>query len=502
MKRGFIRLTAILVMILLSFNIYGCDTKEDAVQEEELPEMPKLEKMTLTFYFTGGRGSQQEEIEKKVREVLDEIEKRVESNLNVVLDFRFVEIENIVETFTKILKSDEDFEAFVTRTDWITSYIEKDLLLDLTNMFQEYAPQYYGKFTPGDLSQLTYDGKLMAIPPYMPRTRRMCVVVNKDLMKKYSIPEIRNYNDYEEFLKTIKENEPDFRPASMLYPSTWLFTESFGYDAFAYYLVQKWDDPEMKLIPWEQTDAFRESVQMFKRWIDNGYVAASGIGASGLSTTRTLTSVDHSIILDADTIMADASSVNNQEIDIYPLYMDKFTAAFKAMYNVILFNKNAANPERALMFINWVHLNQENYKLFMYGIEGKHYEIINGRISLPPAEENPFGFFWPAYADAFKDADLMPPLVSEPPGYRELLQKLMKNSRESPSKGFRWEMDDLLKDIVQKRTEAFEKFEKYLSIKGAHIDVDRFIREQEEIGANYLAQELSKQLYEWKMKQD
>ncbi|TVR55473.1 MAG: DUF3502 domain-containing protein, partial [Spirochaetaceae bacterium] len=39
-------------------------------------------------------------------------------------------------------------------------------------------------------------------------------------------------------------------------------------------------------------------------------------------------------------------------------------------------NRNAANPELALQFLDWVYRSQENYDLVLYGILGETYKLV------------------------------------------------------------------------------------------------------------------------------
>lgn len=48
---------------------------------------------------------------------------------------------------------------------------------------------------------------------------------------------------------------------------------------------------------------------------------------------------------------------------------------------------NAPNPEGAMKLINWIYKSQDNYLFALYGVEGKDYEIVDGRIhKLTPTE--------------------------------------------------------------------------------------------------------------------
>ncbi len=49
----------------------------------------------------------------------------------------------------------------------------------------------------------------------------------------------------------------------------------------------------------------------------------------------------------------------------------------------IVFSSRSPNISRSLMFLDQVQKNRDNYELFLYGIEGKHYIIQDGRLKIP-----------------------------------------------------------------------------------------------------------------------
>ena len=48
---------------------------------------------------------------------------------------------------------------------------------------------------------------------------------------------------------------------------------------------------------------------------------------------------------------------------------------------VICIPYSAPNPSGAMKWLNWLYSSQENYLFALYGVEGKDYEIVNGRIN-------------------------------------------------------------------------------------------------------------------------
>ncbi|MEN2773510.1 hypothetical protein [Acetivibrio clariflavus] len=56
------------------------------------------------------------------------------------------------------------------------------------------------------------------------------------------------------------------------------------------------------------------------------------------------------------------------------LYMDQ-PHLLSSRYRGVAVASNSKNPERVLMFLEWLHKSQENYDLFRYGIKDRHYGL-------------------------------------------------------------------------------------------------------------------------------
>ena len=53
---------------------------------------------------------------------------------------------------------------------------------------------------------------------------------------------------------------------------------------------------------------------------------------------------------------------------------------------------SASNPEGAMKFINWLYSSKENYLFALYGVEGKDYKMVDGRIERITTED--FFYEW------------------------------------------------------------------------------------------------------------
>ncbi len=267
----------------------------------------------------------------------------------------------------------EDCDAINTGGNF-AKLAENGLLMDITDLLPKYAPSYYTKLTEAELELVTYNGRIYGIPPHMPGMSRYCVMVQSDVAKELGITEIKDLEDYGRLLALIKSNIPELVPVDedsfiRSYKSLLIYLSGYVDPTDEMCIVYKYDDPEMKLVPFEQTTEYRELADLIKAWYEKGYIGESKKGYDDMA--KICVPLYEAIYI---------INMTQTPWKIYPLYPDRPSIKYPSMENIIGISAKSEKAEDVLRFIEWVHSSQENYDLFMYGIEGKDYTIENGRL--------------------------------------------------------------------------------------------------------------------------
>lgn len=228
----------------------------------------------------------------------------------------------------------------------------------------------------------------------------------------------------------------------------------------------------------EQADEFKNVYEMLKRWFKKGYVDNSVIGEWKEYATPVFTGEAASTLVDFKYAYT-MTHLGYVEVplEIFPLFMDRLSVKGSSVEKTIVFNKNAANSERALMFIEWIHSKQEIYDLFMYGIEEEHYTLSDGKLVLPNQKDPYYRWY---EREVFLDINLNRPLENEPQQFNELLINLAEKSKHSISAGFVPEIseDDPIIQTFIKRIENFNRMNQDIAQGIFDTDIDEFIKEQ------------------------
>jgi putative aldouronate transport system substrate-binding protein len=368
----------------------------DTATNKKIPLLKDLKEEPLTFYFMGSEPS-------GTREYLDGVEKQAKA-LNIKLDFKFIESYNnkaYLEQVKYNINSGLPVDAIYYPTDntyFLSSLAKDGIIMDLSEPFKNYAPNYFQQFSKEDLNMVSIKNKIYAIPSKNPQSNLKCAVVNESLMKKYNISNIKSIQDLELFLKKVKENEPSIIPLKMLSTSLDLFGPANGYGIIDSNtgIVYKWDDPNMKVLAWEQTPEFRSSILKIYDWYKQGFLGehpftSEPINDSDIKSGRWacfIVSPDAQIAFNN---MLDGNS--NIKYKSYVLYPDKFVQRTSPLFSSMVVCSSCKHVERLLMFYEWLNSNQENYDSLMYGIEGKNYNLKDGNVIPINSDKTPY-YFW------------------------------------------------------------------------------------------------------------
>ncbi|MEN6315118.1 MAG: DUF3502 domain-containing protein [Clostridiaceae bacterium] len=263
----------------------------------------------------------------------------------------------------------------------------------------------------------------------------------------------------------------------------------------------------MKIIPWEQTSGFKETAGFVSRWFANGYMEISSQQKETASFIyRTGNLYEGPIGIDL------FNDGNMEEYILHILYKNEKTQR-KSPFNAstigaVAFNSNSKDTERALMLLDWIQSSQENYDLFNYGIENRHYLLKNNRIDMPEGisiSDNPY--WWHRLTDyllnfAFMNIHFHRQSVDDTRPddyYKTLMEYAQSYTSYAPHEGF-------YPDYSEIRTECVKRMQVYTkrisdSFKRGIFDTsqaDSVIEELKNAGTDQIVNEIQRQLDQWR----
>jgi len=401
-------------------------------------------------------------------------------------------------------------------------------LRDITELLPQYAPNLYMMLTEEDIKAASIDGRLYVAPSLYPVEHGVCAIVREDLKNKYGIPDIKTLEDYELYLKTIKENEDSIIPGKICGTLMEIFPHCYGYAVLDHecYMVYDPEDPEMRIIPLENASGFEEFINMLLRWYNDDLLDTQYGLEKGITDFRhpvpfsRLTGGEISSFLMAETrmdgkmdtmleefnhILRNNLKDKNARLKAYILYPERQrwkVSPHGTRYagGCMAFNEFSPNVETALRFIDWVYATQENYDLFMYGIKGEHYEVDGDDFRLPSnstySENRYIG--WPG-SKAIRSFVFERFFTTNPDEDKENYINRLRKAVYAPHEGFFAETNQISNEVWQ-RDIAMSNFERSLLTGQFKAEALRgFIESLRIAGSDTIVDELQMQLDAWRV---
>lgn len=487
----------VLLSAFASFFAFGCSNtadKEDEAFKNKLNESYKdLQPVTLTFLFPGIQPADW-------KTVRTQLEINLKSSVNAKLDFKWLAKEFYCSSIRSMAASSQNFDAFNCgepdrNTIDFVEMARSRQLRDITELFPASAPLLALKYRQEELDDAKVDGKLYAVPSLYTHGLAEQVYIKEDFKEIANKNKIKNYDDYEKFLEEVKNTKRAGQAGAIynLSGSMALFARMYNYVIFdqRLNLLYKWGDPYMTIVSWEKAPEFKEAMARLLSWYEKKYMQTFPV----LDPASSLYYFDYVPVEDTE------------NSDLRMLYPDKPVQRANSMGRLgvnssMAFRADSENVERALMLLDWVQKSQEDYFLFMYGIEGKNYILKDGKAVYPEGMDvsNSTYMDWSG-SSAFKNPDYYQ-VTSDDFGkkaasYREAI---LKSTITPPHSGFYPDYSKVV-DIVEKRANLIKSYD-YLLLERKPEDgklpvPDYYIKQLDEAGTLNLVMEIQAQLDKW-----
>ncbi|QGQ99396.1 extracellular solute-binding protein [Paenibacillus psychroresistens] len=350
---------------------------------------PELKKVDLTLLVAGDQPPDQDA-------VLAEINKRTEKELNINLKVIYFPWADYQEKVKVMAAGGDNFDIYLDFFGNLPSAAARKQSIPLNDLIEKYGQDIKKVIPQSEFDGLSIDGKIQGIPALYPRASLgNSMAIRKDLREKYNIPEVTSLAIFEQYLDAIKKNEPSMIPFGVgsgrfgaqigreIDDGKYIY--GWGSDAYPAYVVDVTSSP-YKVMNSFESDTYKKTMEWGRKAYKNGWFEKDvltqkddqGLFKSGKSAAAP---ADMFNINDLVPQLAKNVPGGIVEQVIFKKDMPLFNTGPTNNYSAI--SGTSKNPERAMMFLNWLLKDQANYDLYMYGIEGKHYTLKGDLIELP-----------------------------------------------------------------------------------------------------------------------
>ena len=222
------------------------------------------------------------------------------------------------------------------------------------------------------------DGKIYAVPNQQIVATSFAPFVQKDLADKYGLDaeSITEYSQLEPFMEAVKNGEDDIWPwrnRNGYFKVGADFEEivSIGIG------IEKGSD-EVKAVFTDEHQSMIDGINLRYSWYKKDYMHPDVVSI-GTDETNYLAG---RYAIDIQTykpgVETDIKNTLGEEVVACNNIAKPYIPMSGGTSTMIGIGKNSENKEKAIKFIELINTNKELYNIICLGIEGKHYELVDG----------------------------------------------------------------------------------------------------------------------------
>lgn len=432
----------------------GKDSSEAAASQagEDDEDMAEINVM----YINTGLVTKYDDVESAVNAI-------TEPKINVHVTLEPVSIGDYIQQLTLKISSNEKLDALLTipaGSARFTSMVSQNQLQPLDDLLEEYGqgilktvPEIYLK--AGMLNQTTY-----AVPCYADKVDTFYLFMRKDIVDKYNIDTnaIDSIADVENIFDIIKEKEPNLVPVvpGMTHD---VLTKSnmFVYDTFEgaelydnlidNMAIIMLNGDTTKVVNYYETEGFKKTVEVMKRWYDKGYVYKDTATNTEAGTDLILQDKGFSYFSGSDGQFASINASCGREMVAVPINIVPTTTSLFTNWTWAI-PTCATEEEGAMKFINLLFTDAELINVLNFGIEGVHYEEkSDGTIGFPEGVTSDSSGYYLNATWLFGNQFLSKVWEGNDPDSRRIALDKQENAVWSPAIGFTVDTANLENEI-------------------------------------------------------
>lgn len=281
----------------------------------------------------------------------------------------------------------------------LSSIVNKHQAKPINDLLETYCPDMLEVLPMDHIKGATINGEIYGIPSaYGPTSCiSQMVCIREDLVQEVGMTDITTPEDLKELAKRVKEAHPELKgPADIIFKPLTRYYQEEQLTWVSGNEIAVLGEDTRKIYSYYETEAFQQVAKF------NESMYAEGLYADELTTiynekdARMQTGlyywVEGSIGKDQEIIGTVRSNAPDAELKTYMLAPEKDKYITTAGGEVLCVPYSAANAEGAMMFLNWLYSSPENYIFCVYGVEGKDYQMVDGRVERLTSED--FFYEW------------------------------------------------------------------------------------------------------------
>ena len=291
------------------------------------------------------------------------------------------------EKIPLVMASDEQMD--IRWDDGTHTYLENiqtQAYLDITDMLDETAPTLKQTIPETLWNGMRVDGRIYGVPTYKELGEQWVFYAETEFLKEAGInpDDIDNFNKGGIVLEALSKTD---RAGLMAWAGFNVFSSMFLLDTYdsidgsqnPLVLVKK-DDPETLVNAFE-TEDYLEGVNLLYEWYQKGYISPDVLTRENYNEYTKNGNHKYGLGFSSYAPQQEVYNSENYGKELTPMPITPITISNTSCRgSIYAILAKSEHPELALQFLEVWNTVPEVKNLFCYGIEGKHYNLVDGQV--------------------------------------------------------------------------------------------------------------------------
>jgi putative aldouronate transport system substrate-binding protein len=375
MKR--VTYTATLLLLCFTLILSACGKGNNNANKESStgnPSEEQVEEITVAFPLLTTSPHDLQLVE-------DEINRISEEKIKTRVKFLPINAGEWAQRMNLIFSGGEDLDLTYVAGAMYSNMVAKGQLLPMDDLIAQYGDGISTALGDRYVDSAKINGKIYSVPTVRDLAGSYGLTMRKDLVDKYNIDinAIQTLDDVENVLKLIKENEKGVVPLvpgapGQSFRDNYVFFDPLG-DNMG--VLPNYDNG-LQVVNLYETKEYKDFVEKIRHWYLEGYILPDA--ATNKTTTFELIGSGKAfsyLALQKPGFAAQESKTSGTEMVSKELLAPVATTSnvTGAMWGIPVSSKH---QEKAMEFLNLMYTDKDIVNLFDWGIEGTHYEKVEG----------------------------------------------------------------------------------------------------------------------------
>lgn len=364
----------------------GCGSNNANSPTNNTSESDSKEVVTLKYALPGTEPKEWPAVKDAVNKKL------LADGVNVQIEKEYIDYSVWEQKINLKLSTGGDIDMFHVMGDVVSlaNYIGRNAVKDISAEIEQYGPNLKKAIPEAVWDSVQSEGKTYAFPAYWYEPAvDGSFTANRMLLRQAGIEDIPTTQAemIEVMEKTMAlqtgSNKPYLPVNGGLRNAAGVLHRD--YDSYPFVVKDKiaYIGNDQKVLNWAETEEFKKDAAFHRALYEKKLTSPDILVMKKEQTTKQVDSGNYIFYFGTPNNPKQMKNtypdMKDEDFTLARLRPDKPVYRMTVGNNVNVVAANSKNPVGAVKFMNWLYGSQENYDLFMYGIEGKTYNKVGER---------------------------------------------------------------------------------------------------------------------------